>query len=66
MVKTLTVVGAFGELDRATVLNFNLRARLIELLVMSDEVADNMGLWTMTREFVNSDEASSRITAHEG
>jgi hypothetical protein len=60
------VVGAFSELDRAAVLNFNSRARLIERLVMSDEVADYMGLWTMTREFVNSDEASGRITAHEG
>jgi pimeloyl-ACP methyl ester carboxylesterase len=65
VVKTLTVVGAFSELDRAAVLNFNLRARLIERLGMSDEVADYMGLWTMTREFVNSDVGYSQMKANQ-
>ena len=65
VVKTLTVVGAFSELDRAAVLNFNLRARLIERLGMSDEVADYMGLWTMTREFVNSDAGYSQMKANQ-
>lgn len=64
-VKTLTVVGAFSELDRAAVLNFNLRARLIERLGMSDEVADYMGLWTMTRDFVNSDVGYSQMKANQ-
>ena len=65
VVKTLTVVGAFSELDRAAVLNFNLRARLIERLGMSEEVADYMGLWTMTREFVNSDIGYSQMKANQ-
>jgi pimeloyl-ACP methyl ester carboxylesterase len=65
VVKSLTVVGAFSELDRAAVLNFNLRARLIELLGMSEEVADYMGLWTMTREFVNSDEGYAQMKANQ-
>lgn len=65
VVKTLTVVGAFSELDRAAVLNFNLRARLIERLGMSEEVADYMGLWTMTREFVNSDEGYAQMKANQ-
>lgn len=54
-VKSLIVVGGFSELDRATELNFRLRLRLIERLGMSDEVADYMGLWTLTRKFINSD-----------
>jgi pimeloyl-ACP methyl ester carboxylesterase len=53
--KSLIVVGGFSELDRATELNFRLRLRLIEKLGMSDEVADYMGLWTLTRKFINSD-----------
>jgi pimeloyl-ACP methyl ester carboxylesterase len=53
--KSLMVVGGFSELDRATELNFRLRLRLIEKLGMSDEVADYMGLWTLTRKFINSD-----------
>ena len=48
--KSLMVVGGFSELDRATELNFRLRLRLIEKLGMSDEVADYMGLWTLTRK----------------
>src|SRR5437868_6671182 len=54
LVRNLIVVGAFSELDRAAVLNFNLRARLIEQLGMSDEVADYMALWTLSREYINS------------
>lgn len=65
VVKSLVVVGAFSELDRAAVLNFNLRARLIERLGMSEEVADYMGLWTMTREFVNSDEGYQQMKANQ-
>ena len=55
-VRSLIVVGGFSELDRATELNFRLRYRLIEKLGLSDEVADYMGLWTLTRKFINSDE----------
>jgi pimeloyl-ACP methyl ester carboxylesterase len=64
-VRSLIVVGAFSELDRAAVMNFNLRARLIERLGMSDEVADYMGLWTMTREFVNSDEGYAQMQKNQ-
>jgi pimeloyl-ACP methyl ester carboxylesterase len=53
--KSLIVVGGFSELDRAAELNFRLRLRLIEKLGMSGEVADYMGLWTLTRKFINSD-----------
>lgn len=53
--RSLIVVGGFSELDRATELNFRLRLRLIERLGLSDEVADYMGLWTLTRRFINSD-----------
>jgi pimeloyl-ACP methyl ester carboxylesterase len=65
LVKTLTVVGAFSELDRAAVLNFGLRSRLIEHLGMSEEVADYMGLWTMSREFVNSDDGYAQMKANQ-
>ena len=55
------VVGGFSELDRSAALNFGLRARLIRKLGMSDEVADYMGLWTLTREFINSDEGYAQM-----
>ena len=63
--KSLTVVGGFSELDRATELNFRLRLRLIEKLGMSEEVADYMGLWTLTRKFINSDAGYAVMRANQ-
>jgi pimeloyl-ACP methyl ester carboxylesterase len=63
--KSLIVIGGFSELDRATALNFRLRLRLIEKLGMSDEVADYMGLWTLTREFINSDAGYAIMRANQ-
>ncbi len=65
LVKSLIVVGGFSELDRAAELNFALRMRLIELLGMGQEVADYMGLWTMTRDFVNSDPGYQQMLANQ-
>ena len=63
--RSLTVVGGFSELDRATELNFRLRLRLIQKLGMSDEVADYMGLWTLTRKFINSDAGFATMRANQ-
>jgi pimeloyl-ACP methyl ester carboxylesterase len=63
--KSLIVVGGFSELDRATELNFRLRLRLIEKLGMSDEDADYMGLWTLTRKFINSDAGFATMRANQ-
>ena len=63
--KSLAVVGGFSELDRATELNFRLRLKLIEKLGMSDEVADYMGLWTLTRKFINSDAGYAVMRANQ-
>jgi pimeloyl-ACP methyl ester carboxylesterase len=65
LVRSLVVVGGFSELDRAAALNFGLRARLIRKLGMCDEVADYMGLWTLTREFINSDEGYAQMKANQ-
>ena len=63
--KSLIAVGGFSQLDRATELNFRLRLRLIEKLGMSDEVADYMGLWTLTRKFINSDAGFATMRANQ-
>ena len=64
-VRSLIVVGGFSELDRATELNFRLRMKLVERLGMSEEVADYMGLWTLTRKFINSEEGYSVMRANQ-
>jgi pimeloyl-ACP methyl ester carboxylesterase len=63
--KSLIVVGGFSEIDRATELNFRLRLRLIQKLGMSEEVADYMGLWTLTRRFINSDAGYAVMRANQ-
>src|SRR5712691_9151255 len=63
--KSLMIVGAFSELDRATELNFRLRLRLIQKLGMSEEVADYMGLWTLTRKFINSEAGYATMRANQ-
>jgi len=65
LVKSLIVVGGFSELDRAAQLNFDLRMRLIERLGLNAEVADYMGLWTLSREFVNSDMGYEQMLANQ-
>ena len=65
LVRSLIVVGGFSELDRAAALNFGLRARLIQKLGLGDEVADYMGLWTLTREFINSEEGYAQMKANQ-
>lgn len=64
-VRSLIVVGGFSELDRATELNFRLRLRLIDRLGLSDEVADYMGLWTLTRKFINTDAGYALMRANQ-
>jgi len=65
LARSLIVVGGFSELDRAAALNFGLRARLIRKLGMSDEVADYMALWTLTREFINSDAGYAQMKVNQ-
>jgi pimeloyl-ACP methyl ester carboxylesterase len=65
LVAKLVVVGGFSELDRAGIINFDLRARLIDKLGLNDDVADYMGLWTMTREFVNSDAGYAQMRLNQ-
>lgn len=64
-VKTLTVVGGFSELDRAAAINFDLRMRLIDKLGLNAEVADYMALWTLSREFLNSEIGHEQMLANQ-
>lgn len=54
-VKSLIIVGGFSELTRSVELNYALRKKLIAKIGMGEELAEFMGLWIMTREFIDSD-----------
>jgi pimeloyl-ACP methyl ester carboxylesterase len=63
--QSLIVVGGFSELDRALEINFRLRKKIIAKLGMGEEIADFMGLSTMTREFMNTDEGLRVMQANQ-
>lgn len=54
-VRSLIVVGGFSELTRTVELNYALRKKLISKIGMGEEMAEFMGLWIMSREFIDSD-----------
>jgi pimeloyl-ACP methyl ester carboxylesterase len=65
LTKTLIAVGAFSELDRALETNFRLRQKIIAKLGMGEEIADFMGLSTMTREFMATDAGLEVMRANQ-
>ena len=65
LVRALIVVGGFSELDRAMEMNFSLRKKMVAKLGMGEELADFMGLSTMTREFLDTDEGLAVMRANQ-
>jgi pimeloyl-ACP methyl ester carboxylesterase len=65
LVRSLIAIGSFSEVDRAMEINFNLRKRIIAKLGMGEEIADFMGLSTMTREFMATDEGLKIMQANQ-
>jgi pimeloyl-ACP methyl ester carboxylesterase len=65
LVQTLIVIGGFSELDRALETNFRLRQKMIVRLGMGEEIADFMGLSTMTREFMETDAGLAVMRANQ-
>ncbi|MES1979800.1 MAG: alpha/beta hydrolase [Pseudomonadota bacterium] len=62
---SLTTIGGFSELDEALVLNFQLRKKIIAKLGMGEELADFMGLFTMTREFLETPDGRKIMEANQ-
>jgi pimeloyl-ACP methyl ester carboxylesterase len=50
--RSLILVAAFSELDRALETNFRMRIAIIERLGMGDVIRDHVMLWTLSREFI--------------
>jgi len=62
---SLIVIGGFAEIDKALELNFRLRQKIIAKLGMGEELADFMGLFTMTREFLETPEGYAIMQANQ-
>ena len=65
LLRGLIVIGGFSELDRAMETNFSLRKKLVAKLGMGEELADFMGLSTMTREFMDTEEGSAVMCSNQ-
>jgi len=52
--RSLLLVGAFADLDKALALNFGLRIKMVQKLGLGEEIADHVALWTMRRELLDS------------
>ena len=65
LVRSMIVVGGFSELDRAMEMNFSLRKKIIAKIGMGEELADFMGLSTMTREFMDTEEGLAVMRANQ-
>jgi len=65
LVRRMIVIGGFSELDRAMATNFSLRKKMVAKLGMGEEIADFMGLSTMTREFMDTDAGLAIMRANQ-
>lgn len=65
LTRSLIVIGGFAQLDRALETNFRLRQKIIRKLGMGEEIADFMGLSTMTREFMETDAGLKVMQANQ-
>jgi pimeloyl-ACP methyl ester carboxylesterase len=64
-VRSIIVVGGFSELDRGIETNFNLRIKIISKLGMGEEIAEHMGLWTLSRQFMETEEGAAIMEANK-
>ncbi len=62
---SLIVIGGFAQIDKCLELNFRLRQKIIAKLGMGEELADFMGLFTMTREFLETPEGYAIMQANQ-
>ncbi len=66
LVRSLTVIGGFSEIDRAIEMNMNFRKKVIAALGMGEVLADFMSMSTMTREFMETEQGRAVMTAIQG
>lgn len=58
-VGSLSLVGAFSELDRLMEINFRFRIKMVGKLGMGEEIADHITMWTLSHQYLET-EAGAR------
>lgn len=60
-VKSLILIGAFSELDRALAMNFALRIKIVEKCGLGEEISDHIALWIFRRQFIEGDRGAKAL-----
>jgi pimeloyl-ACP methyl ester carboxylesterase len=60
-VSSLVAVAGFSELDRSLELNFRMRIGIIEQLGLGDVLAAHIAMWTLGRDYINTDEGRAAV-----
>jgi pimeloyl-ACP methyl ester carboxylesterase len=55
LAKSLILLAAFAELDRALETNFRMRIAIVEAMGMGPVIRDHVLLWTLSREFIETE-----------
>lgn len=66
LLRSLTVVGGFSEIDKGIEMNMTFRKKVIAALGMGEILADFMSMSTMTREFMETDLGKEVMAAIQG
>jgi pimeloyl-ACP methyl ester carboxylesterase len=62
-VRSLILIGAFSELDRALAMNFALRIKIVEKCGLGEEISDHIALWIFRRQFIEGERGDKALEA---
>lgn len=60
-IKSLILIGAFSELDRALAMNFALRIKIVEKCGLGEEISDHISLWIFSRQFIEGERGDKAL-----
>lgn len=60
-VKSMILIGAFSELDRALAMNFALRIKIVEKCGLGEEISDHIALWIFRRQFIEGERGAKAL-----
>lgn len=60
-IRSLILIGAFSELDRALAMNFALRIKIVTKCGLGEEICDHIALWIFRRQFIASERGEQAL-----
>jgi pimeloyl-ACP methyl ester carboxylesterase len=60
-IRSLILIGAFSELDRALAMNFQLRIKIVQKCGLGEEICDHIALWIFRRQFLEGERGAKAL-----